>query len=814
MNSFLMVFTSAHLLILGLLGFVILASLAVWFYRESSKSEGDDAVTKQNSGDFKKTHFIPVVNPGKVRTPPPLPPSVSRVVVPVETVRRQTTPVPVHVPTPAPALPPTQLPVSPATASDPATEEPQSLPPASPTFTVDAEVRSDGGGEPSLVLRCHGAFEGIPVGTIFFEVQFRYEEHDGAQLRICPGQGAAWRPLKIRRLLDRSVAAGECFELACLPLRELSGPVSGSQLVQANCMAYQCEPGFDPDESTPEHEPFCRVQAYVFVELDGLGYQEVARWLAVREMCLSVTATCSSDETDHRELHRAMMLGWVLRECQGLVAHPEFRRSCEARLRAVLDTTYLGVGTTASACHELMSALRGEPELASSLTGLFEGLGKVSGLSPYALERISNACLWLGISCPAEVESAIALAASQAQAVPDVQEPSPTPVKPPSPPVRPFAVTLSLLGAPESAIGVQVMVSGDLPVRTSSTDSLYFSVTVSDADVRNSWPFLVSAADVDALHDSLKPSATVARDQYDPSAPRKIAEVLFKDCAFPRNGERTLQVSCVGYSVDANGSLTRLCYADTEGTLKIQGTGYVTLRRRRRSLRGLTLQLALAAGTGDSVTLAQKTIAKDWIAAQASTVADPDERKLTVNSLTKILLGAAKMSQAEMVALALRLSGYRQPRYSQESVRLAEMLVGANPAAKTKPQTVLAKIRKELGLPAVSGQARAGAAGLSRRIVPASAPVAVVKKPQPPAAPKLNPRQVRARSLEKKLGRSMKGWKTFSTAKKVEHLKVQILAKSAKMPSCKGLAERHLLQQEIDDMSELVVMIRSGSGQS
>jgi hypothetical protein len=60
----------------------------------------------------------------------------------------------------------------------------------------------------------------------------------------------------------------------------------------------------------------------------------------------------------------------------------------------------------------------------------------------------------------------------------------------------------------------------------------------------------------------------------------------------------------------------------------------------------------------------------------------------------------------------------------------------------------------------------------------------------------------------------MKGWKTFSTAKKVEHLKVQILAKSAKMPSCKGLADRHVLQQEIDDMSELVVMIRSGSGQS
>ena len=809
-----MAFTSAHLLILGLLGFAILASLAFWFYRESSKTEGDDAVSKQKSGDLKKTHFIPVVNPGKVRTPPPLPTSGSRVVVPVETVRKPAPPVSVQVPPTAPILPPTLSAVSPATASGPVLEEPPPLPPVSPIFQIDAEVRPDGEGEPSLILRCQGAFADVPVGTIFCEIQFKYAEHDGAQLRICPRPGAGWRPLKLRRVFDRAIGTGEWFELGSVSLSDLSGPVSGSQLIQAVCNAYRCEVGFDPDEATPDSEPYHSVAAGAFIELDGLGYQEVAQWLAIREMCLSVTATCSSDETDHRELHRATLIDWILRECQGLAAHSEFRRSCEARLRAVLDTTYFGLGTTASACHDLMSALRGEPELASSLADLFENLGKVRGLSPYALERISNACLWLGISCPEEVESAIALAASQSQVVPDVQEPSPTPVKPPSPPVRPFAVTLSLLGAPESAIGFQVMVSGDLPVRTSSTDSLYFSVTVSDADARTSWPFLFPAADVDGLHDSLKPSATVARDHYDPSAPRKVAEVLFNDCAFPRNGERTIQVSCVGYSVDANGSLTRLCYADTEGTLEIKGTGYVTQRRRRRSLRGLTLQLALAAGTGGSVTLAQKTIAKDWIAAQAATVADPDERKLTINSLAKILLGAAMMSQAEMVALALKLSSHRQLRYSQESVRLAEMLVEAKPATKAKQQSVVAKIRKELGLPAVSGQARAVAAGSSRRIVPPPAAVTVVKKPQPPPPPKLNPRQVRARNLEKKLGRSMKGWKAFSTARKVEHLRVQILAKSAKMPSCKGLADRHVLQLEIDDMSELVVMIRSGSSQS
>lgn len=809
-----MAFTSAHLLILGLLGFAILASLAFWFYRESSKSEGDDAFSKQKSADLKKAHFIPVVNPGKVRTPPPLPTSGSRVVVPVETVRKPAPPVSVQVPPTAPILPPTLSAVSPATASDPVLEEPAPLPPVSPIFQIDTEVRPDGEGEPSLILRCQGAFADVPVGTIFFEIQFKYAEHDGAQLRICPRPGAGWRPLKLRHVFDRAIGTGEWFELGSVSLRDLSGPVSGSQLIQAVCNAYLCEVGFDPDEATPDSEPYHRAKAYVFVELDGLGYQEVAQWLSVNEKFLSVVAACASDEADHRDLHRVAILDWISFECQSLPAHPEFKRSCEIRLQALLDSSHLGVGTSATACHELMACLQGESRHNWSLSALFERLGKVRGLSPYALERIAQACLWLGISCPVEVESAIALAASQSQVVPDVQEPSPTPVKPPSPPVRPFAVTLSLLGAPESAIGFQVMVSGDLPVRTSSTDSLYFSVTVSDADARTSWPFLFPAADVDGLHDSLKPSATVARDHYDPSAPRKVAEILFKDCAFPRNGERTIQVSCVGYSVDANGSLTRLCYADTEGTLKIQGTGYVTLRKRRRSLRGLTLQLALAAGTGDSVTLAQKTIAKDWIAAQAATVADPDERKLTVNSLTKILLGAARMSQAEMVALALKLSSHRQLRYSQESVRLAEMLVEAKPATKAKQQSVVAKIRKELGLQAVSGQSRPVAAGSSRRIVPPSAPVPVVKTPPPRATLKLNPRQVRARNLEKKLGRSMKGWKAFSTARKVEHLKVQILAKSAKMPSCKGLADRHVLQQEIDDMSELVVMIRSGSSQS
>ena len=46
MSALFMVFTSTHLLMLGLLGFVILASLAVWFYREASKSEQQEAAPK------------------------------------------------------------------------------------------------------------------------------------------------------------------------------------------------------------------------------------------------------------------------------------------------------------------------------------------------------------------------------------------------------------------------------------------------------------------------------------------------------------------------------------------------------------------------------------------------------------------------------------------------------------------------------------------------------------------------------------------------------------------------------------------------
>jgi hypothetical protein len=50
----------------------------------------------------------------------------------------------------------------------------------------------------------------------------------------------------------------------------------------------------------------------------------------------------------------------------------------------------------------------------------------------------------------------------------------------------------------------------------------------------------------------------------------------------------------------------------------------------------------------------------------------------------------------------------------------------------------------------------------------------------------------------------------MSGLKKIAHLRSEILSKSARMAGLKGLAERYSLQSEITDMSELVVMLRSG----
>jgi hypothetical protein len=203
------------------------------------------------------------------------------------------------------------------------------------------------------------------------------------------------------------------------------------------------------------------------------------------------------------------------------------------------------------------------------------------------------------------------------------------------------------------------------------------------------------------------------------------------------------------------------------------------------------LELAVSAGTAGSVTLGQKTIAKDWISGQAAGIADPDERKLTVNYLTKVLLGVTVMSTAEIVALASKLESYHQPNFSQESMRLAKLLAEAKTAALPKITPILDRVRRQLGLP--------GPVAVAKPL-----PVVRLVRPKPVriVRTKLNPRQIKAKALSRKLSRCVSGWKDMSGLDKIAHLRSEILSKSARMAGLKGLAERYSLQSEITDMAE------------
>jgi hypothetical protein len=798
------VVTSSQVLLFGILVFILLAGLAFWFYRQADDSAEPESPPKVRPPEGKPARFIPVVVPTKTR-PRPVRTDVSPPVVRTDVSAESSASVVVDQPKPKPVE---VVPVSTPAAIIPRIAD------------VHAEVGLAEDGTQVLTVRTRGEFPDALVGRMFFDVRFAFSGMETAQLRFCPRLGAGWLPLRFRNIHDKPSESNEWIEVGMVPLASLAAPISGNLHVQVICSAYPCESGADFSDANVDSDSYCAVASGVTVPFVGLGYDEVAAWLACREKLLSVIAGCACGSGLAQDEHRAKILEWIDAQCDSLDANPEFRRTSRSRLIAQLESTQLGAGCTSVACHDIIGTVGPRDEVLASLPPIFAFFGSRQVLSICELEQISQVCLWLGLACPQSVDSA--LAEALAVRPPVVDEPAPQ--APSAPQTQtgprkagfPFTVSLSVVGSAASPEGFQVMVSGDLPVRASATDDLYFTVNVTDPDLRTSWPFLVQAKEVDGLVDPIVLSSTVTREQYDPTSPRKVAEVLFKDCAFPRNGERTLQVSCVGYSVDGKGGLTRLCSGDASSTLKVSGTGYVVLRKRRRSLRGLALELALAAGTGGAVTLAQKTIAKDWIVAQASTVADPDERKLTVNYLTKILLGASGMSQAEVVALALRLNGYRQVRYSQETVRLAELLAAAKPATKFKVLASLGKLRKELGLPAAPSAVKPTAPTVQpMKTVARAAPAKPVKPVTPKATPRtpppqLNPRQLRARDLNRKLGRSVAGWKTMSVVRKIAHLKSEMMAKTNRMPACKGLADRHVLQEEITDLSELVVLLRAG----
>ena len=791
MSMFVPALVSALMLILGVCVFIILVSLAVWFYLRAAMVEDVAHISKAKASDTKKPHFIPVVGPVRVTPKPPRSGSLAE---------------PGGSSTPTRVVPPSPAPLPPVISAKVSSSAIDSAPaPASRHFQFAIYVRHAGDGPPTLCARCRGVFADIPAGRMFFDVNFRFVDDESAQLRTCPRLEAGWIPLRLRRIYDKSLGRHEWCELGAVSLRDLAGPASGTYLVQATCSAYACEPNHELEEVVPDLEPYCSVSTSINIPFIGLGYVDFALWMARREKALAIAIACASDKANRREAHVEAVRGWVADECWLLDAHPEFKKTGLSRLLASLDVSYFGSGTTFVQCNHFVRLVGDDHSLLASIGELFSTFGETEGLDSYEIERIHAACLWLGVPCPDNV----ATARVSSKPPPNLRtaEPDIGPSKRTRLAGFPFTVSLSLIGTPEFATGFRVMISGDLPVRTSSADNLYFCVSVSDADDKTTWPFLVPAAEVDGLNEQIKPSVTIARDLYDPEAPRQVAEILFKDCAFPRHGERIVQASCVGYSIDAKGSLTRLCSGDGSGTFKIPGTGYLTLRKRRRSLRGLMLELAVGAGTAGSVTIDQKRIAKDWISGQAARIADPDERKLTVNYLTKGLLGVVAMSTAEIVALASKLESYHQTKFSQESLRLATLLIKAKPAALPKITPILDRVRRELGLPGPVAVAKPPA---GRPPAPAVRPVA--RKPMPGrfARLKLNPRQLKAKALSRKLARSITGWKEMSGLDRIAHLRSQILGKSARMAGLKGLAERYSLQSEIDDLSELVVMLRSG----
>lgn len=788
---------SVQMLMFGVCGFVALIVLAVWFYRRASGGEDSASLPEVKVPEPRKPHFIPVVVPARPRQSVPEHRPAPKAGGSL-TAFDAWTPIPrTHPPRPPSVVTDSSPPLSTAESTQP---------PASRHFLLVADVRQSDDGMPALHVRCRGLFTDIPKGGMFFEVVFKFADDEAAQLRTCTRLGAGWIPLRLRRMYDEPLGKDEWFELGSISLRDLIGPCSGTHLVQAKCSAYACDPGVELADAMPDSEPLCSVAAGVNIPFIGLGYDDFAVWLVRREKALAIATSCASDEAHLQNAHAEAVRSWIADQCSSLDAHPEIRKTAKSRLLARLDASYFGSGTTFDECDQFARLASKDGLLLDSICDLFSTFGQAEGLGAYAIERICNACLWFGRPCPDTIEQARARLSAGTPPALRAEEPVAVPAKGAPSAGFPFAVSLALIGPAGSATGFRVMVSGDLPVRTSSSDDLCFTVSVSDADERVALPFFVPSADVDGLNEVIKPTLTIARNKYDPSAPRQVAEVIFNECSFPRHGERNIQVSCVGYSVDGAGGLTRLCYGDASGSVRISGTGYVTLRKRRRSLRGLMLELALASGTAGSVTLDQKTIAKDWISLQVAGIADPDERKQTVNYLTKALLSAASMSAAETVALAARLAGYRQAKYSEESVRLARMLAEAKPLTLPRVLPVIEKIRKELGLPPSAAPSRPSPPRPARQVSP---PVRLKTKPVRVPRAKLNPRQLRAKALERKLSRTVSGWKDMSSSKKVAYLRSEILGKSARMAGLKGLAERNSLQAQITDMSELVVMIRS-----
>lgn len=795
MNPLAMEFTSVQMLVAAIVAFLLLVSLAVWFYRSAAEDETKPSATNPapatKPAAAAPRPFIPVVRPPSRNVARPVSSASS----------------------PPPLAPPIAPPVVAAAARGDPIIAAKSPPPSMELYVA---VEDGISGQQALVVKTRGHFPVVEGRRLVFGLDFILVADLAAKVLRRERQERRHVELKFRVPRDPEASAQVWLDLLTIPLEQLSLPTAGTHLLRVDCSSLLTDIAVPEGGALPSDAMLCTASAEVSVIQSCMGYRELDGWISSREAALFILAGCASPTSPDRDSHREIILNWISSECAKLVLSSEERKAHVGSLLARFGSCQIGVRPSAVGCEALSVTMPSSDPLRDSMGAVFDALARATVESCDPLDRIEHACHWLKLPTPAvcaQSRRRINLRNSPDKppvaAVPTRPPPPPqVPVKPAPPPVAkvpfvPFAVSLKLVGTEESAKGLRVYVSGDLPAYVATDVQVSVSVLDKDDDAKRA--FMVLPDDIDVVGQVLLPKTVFPGSQYDSRAPRQVAEILFADCAYPRSGDRNLRVVCAAYSVGQAGALTHLCSAEASGAVKIPGAGYVLQQKRRRVQRGLMLQLALAAILfSGPVSTSQKSIVKEWIEAEAAKINDKEEVRLTVNYLTKVLLKASTVTHAELIALAIDLAGRRRPQLSAEAVKLTERLIAAKAGSESVIAPYLAKIRQELGLPAGKGLASQ------------FAPVRPAKPKQPRAKPvgattaAANPAVRRALGLNRKLGRTVADWATMGTDAKVAHLRQQLLLRSSQMSSKQGLSDRHELQQEINDHAELVVLIRNG----
>ena len=799
MNPLAMELTSVQMLATAVAAFVVLVVIAVWFYRSESTEDEQRPVAAAKKPPASARPFIPVVRPPpKNVNRPKSPPAPTGSYGGADVVRESS-------------------PGRPQVASAQQRQSP-------PALDLSAEFSAGSQGEAKLVIKARRNFPHPNGRDLAFDLNFVLADKPTVQVRKRYPVGGMDQALSYRLIPLPRPADQEWFLLLNLSPGDVLFPKAGQYLVRIDCSAVISDTAAIKGGSTHADPVLCSASAEVTLTQEGMGYEDFDKWLATREVALGVIAGCAAVDSPEREGHREIILRWISSECATLELSLEARKSFVGSLLARLGSCQMGEMPTAEGCAALVASVGTTDPLLASLGEVFGELAGATTRSVDPLNRIEHACHWLKIPIPAACGQVWRRAGGnsvpvgpEASATPIKPVPStPQPVKPkPQPPVTPtpvvatpgsgvpFAVSVKLIGAGESPKGFRVFVSGDLPAATSPEVQVAVSVVDKDDDAKRA--FLVLPDDIDVVSQVLLPKTVFPLAQYDARAPRQVAEILFADCAYPRSGERSLRVVCAAYSFGLGGALSHLRSAETSYSVKVPGVGYVLQQKRRRVQRGLALQLALATvGFAGPVALAQKSLVKDWIDAEAAKISDQEEARLTVNYLTKILLKADPVTHAELIALAIELAGRGNRSLSGQAIQLAEKLLGVKAGSESIVAPYLVKIRQELGLPV-----KAGASPVNRPIKPPppKAPKAI---PPIPSRPSASPAVRRALTLNRKLGRSVPGWSSMKPEGKVAHLREELWLNSSRMASKNGLSERHELQLQINDLAELVVLIRNG----